>query len=170
MSTDVLWSQDANVIEFERGGDLGEGLRSLGLTRYLAVTASGAASRNAGGRRKCAPRREQVSVSDDARRIRCNNADLLILNGWTGLKLAHWRCVRHAEWVAVPLRFNLPTLCVAAIGGCRWLSGTSARPRVLSLPGSRGTLLCWAQSPASRDRSEGASSRSNSASKASLRN
>ncbi|MBL9163732.1 MAG: hypothetical protein JNL18_13455 [Planctomycetaceae bacterium] len=142
MSTDVLWSQDANVIEFEpRGGDLGEGLRSLGLTRYLAVTASARLAETlvAGG----ALPREQVSVSDDARRIRCNNADLLILNGWTGLKLAHWRCVRHAEWVAVPLRFNLPTLCVAAIGGCRWLSGNFARPRVLSLPGSRGTLLCW---------------------------
>ena len=55
------------------------------MTRYLAVTASSRLAETlvAGG----ALPREQVAVSDDARRIRCNNADVMVLNGWTPLAL-----------------------------------------------------------------------------------
>ena len=142
MANEPLWAADAKIIEIEpRDGELGAGLIRAGFENYLGVVSSPevAAAFEQQNSELCG----KVAANADARRIRCNNADVMVLNGWTPLALANWRNIRHAELIAVPLRIH-PAVGMAWLIAAvqRWF-GHVEPTRVASLPGTGRKLLVW---------------------------
>lgn len=101
------WPTEAKVIEFgPRNGALAEALVRAGF-RYLGVV-----EREPQARRLAAQHERlqpHLVASRDPHRIRQNNADVLILQGGSAAGLHRYRDIRHAQFVACPLR-NGPVL------------------------------------------------------------
>jgi hypothetical protein len=93
------WSANTKFIEFDPpDGCVAAELIQRGLDRYLAVV--GSAGRRAELCNLDASRSRHVAVADGRLPIRQNNADVLILSGRAGWRLARFRDFRHAESVA----------------------------------------------------------------------
>lgn len=125
------WPAAAKVIEFgPRDGAVGEALVAAGF-RYLAVADN---ARVAGRIASSSPRQEPyVAVSREPQKVRQNNADVLVLNGGHAARLRNFREIRHAAFVACPLR-NGPVLLWALLFWCRqFLLGRLAWPRVVRI-------------------------------------
>src|SRR5438034_958530 len=73
-------------------------LRERGFARYLAVVDS--EHERATIARQCPEALRHVAVAPARRKVRENNADVLILSGQTGLAIWRQRNFRHAKYVA----------------------------------------------------------------------
>ena len=102
-----FWPSNSRIIEFGvRDGAVGDQLIAVGF-RYLGVVETDRQAERLGSRH---PRLQQhLSVCRVATRVRQNNADVLILNGGAASHLRRFRDIRHAKYVACPLR-NGPLL------------------------------------------------------------
>jgi hypothetical protein len=134
-SASDCWPQAAKIIEFgPRDEAMGSALVAAGF-RYLAVAetarqAERIASQGTGIR-------PHVLVSRDRQRVRQNNADVLILNGGYAARLRSFRDIRHASFVACPLR-NGPVLLWTLLFWCgQFLLGRLAWPRIVHVGGTR---------------------------------
>ena len=142
MANEPLWAADAKIIEIEpRNGELGAGLIRAGFENYLGVVSSPEVAATL--EQQNSNLSGKVAANADARRIRCNNADVLVLNGWTPLALANWRNIRHAEWIAVPLQIHPAVGMAWLIAAVRRWFGHVEPTRVASLPGTERKLLVW---------------------------
>ncbi|MGD9637077.1 MAG: hypothetical protein AB7G28_23575 [Pirellulales bacterium] len=101
------WPAAAKVIEFSpRNGALGESLLSAGF-RYLGVVSHEPQANRVSAQHE---RLRRHLVTARSRQSICqNNADVLILQGGSAARLRRFRDVRHAQFVACPLR-NGPVL------------------------------------------------------------
>ncbi|MBA4104950.1 MAG: hypothetical protein C0485_04250 [Pirellula sp.] len=142
MANEPLWAADAKIIEIEpRDGELGADLVRAGFENYLAVVSSPevAAAIEQQNSNLCG----KVAANADARRIRRNNADVMVLSGWTPLALAIWRNIRHAEWIAVPLQIHPAVGAAWFIAAVRRLLGHVEPTRIASFPDAERKLLVW---------------------------
>ena len=147
-----LWHRELRIIEIDAAdGALGSCLGSAGYTKYLAV-AHGEQRRRALAKTHAALD-GCVTAATSRRVVRHNNADVLILNGWSGVALGRFRSVRHAQYVALPI-VATPLCWLAVIAGfLQWMVGRLAWPKLVrwrgseeSADGSRlasGTLLVF---------------------------
>src|SRR5689334_10371944 len=112
MRPNDLWPTDAKIIEVgATRPTICQPLIAAGLANYLAVAIS---------KQRCeifsqgrTELRRRVVAAHSRKVIQQNNADVLILSGWSSLALWRIRPVRHAKYVAIRLQ---PTpLCWIAI-------------------------------------------------------
>lgn len=102
-----IWPKTARIIEVGATcGALGRRLIAAGYEKYLAVTAN---------ERRCQIIKDQQPVlrrrtvaAHSRRVVSQNNADVLILSGWSVFELARFRSVRHVKFVAI--KFQLMPL------------------------------------------------------------
>lgn len=131
----TAWPSAAKVIEFgPRDADIGDALRSAGF-RYLGVVPN---SRQA---ERIQPaelqRRQSIAVCRAADAVRQNNADVLILGGGHAARFRSFRDIRHAKFVACPLR-NGPVLLWTLLFWCgQFLLGRLAWPQLVRLGQTR---------------------------------
>jgi hypothetical protein len=89
MANEPLWAADAKIIEIEpRDGELGADLVRAGFDNYLAVVLSPEAA--AAIERQHPNLCGKIASTGNAGSIRRNNADVIVLSGWTSLAFAHW--------------------------------------------------------------------------------
>lgn len=142
MANEPLWAADAKIIEIApRDGELGAELIRAGFENYLGVVSSPeiAAAIECQNPNLCG----KVASNGNAGSIRRNNADVIILSGWTSLAIAHWRSIRHAEWIAAPLRIHPAAAAAWLIGGVRRWLGHVEPARVAPFDGTGRKLLVW---------------------------
>lgn len=98
-----LWPTSSRIIEVgATNGALCQRLVAAGYENYLAVAAS--KQRCETFARQQSSLRRRVVAASSAKVVQQNNADVLILSGWSVLALARMRSVRHANYVAVKLQ------------------------------------------------------------------
>jgi hypothetical protein len=107
-----IWPVDRRIIEIDaQSGAVGISLLAAGYKQFLAVAP------NERVRQQIVARVPQLSsrlaVRPSRQVARQNNADVLVLNGWSALALGLFRVVRHARCVAVPL--DVTPLCWIAV-------------------------------------------------------
>ncbi len=142
MANEPLWAADAKIIEINpRDGELGAELIRAGFENYLGVVSSPEIA--AAIERQKPTLCGKIAAIADARRIRRNNADVIVLSGWTPFAFAHWRSIRHAEWIATPLRFHPAVAAAWFIGVIRHWLGHVESARVTSFDGAERKLLVW---------------------------
>ncbi len=103
-----LWPKTVRIIEVGATcGAIGQRLVTNGYRNYLAVTMS---------RWRCEQiasqfpdLRPRVTRALPLNAVRQNNAEVLVLNGWTSLAVARIRSIRHAQYVA--LKWQPTPLC-----------------------------------------------------------
>jgi hypothetical protein len=103
-----IWPKTARIIEVGATCDaLGRRLIAAGYEKYLAVTAN---------QRRCQIIKDQQPVlrrrtvtAHSRRVVSQNNADVLVLSGWSVFALGRFRSIRHAKYVAI--KFHLMPLC-----------------------------------------------------------
>jgi hypothetical protein len=122
-----IWPSDSRVIEIGApNGALAESLRVAGYAKYLLVVRD--------ERRRCAIGKthpelvDYIAVSRSRYVVRQNNADVLVLHGWSALEAWRWRNVRHARWLA--LTWKASPLCWLAVLIClyQWALGRLGWP------------------------------------------
>jgi hypothetical protein len=125
-----LWPTSSRIIEVgATDGALCSRLVAAGYEKYLAVTAGNQRSETFA--RQQPSLRQRVVAASSGKVVQQNNADVLILSGWSVLALARIRSVRHAKYVALKLQ---PTpLCWFAllIGFAQCLLFRFSRPQLL---------------------------------------
>jgi hypothetical protein len=142
MANEPLWAADAKIIEIEpRDGELGADLVRAGFDNYLAVVLSPEAA--AAIERQHPNLCGKIASTGNAGSIRRNNADVIVLSGWTSLAFAHWRSIRHAEWIATPMTIHPAVAAAWFIGGVRRWLGHVESARVSSFDGTGRKLLAW---------------------------
>jgi hypothetical protein len=129
------WPGDSRIIEFGlRDGSMGELLVAAGF-RYLGVCESAAQATRLAERH---PRLAQhLAVSREPRRVRQNNADVLLLGGSAAAHLRRFRDVRHAKFVACPARNGPLLLWTLLFWIGQFLLGRLAWPRTVRVGKSR---------------------------------
>jgi len=142
MANEPLWASDAKIIEFEpRNGEVGAALIRAGFENYLGMVSSTETA--AAIERQRPVLCDKIASNGAAGRIRRNNADVIVLNGWTSLAFAHWRSVRHAGWITAPLRIHPAVAAAWLIGVVHRCLGNVESARVVSTPLSAQKLLVW---------------------------
>ncbi len=141
MRTTDLWPTSARIIEIGATCDsLGRRLVAAGFGKYLAVAAN---ERRRQVIAKQAPElRHNVVAARSGSAVRLNNADVMILGGWSAFAVARFRSVRHAQYVA--LKFELTPLCWLALlcSLMQCLTFRLAPPRLVNC-GSKGNSGPW---------------------------
>jgi hypothetical protein len=131
MQLDRIWPPDARIIEIDApNGALGQSIRGAGFAKHLIVVVFESRARAIA---KMHPALASgIVVTKAPRVIRQNNADVLILHGWSALRCWQWRNVRHARYVVLP--WTGWPLCwfAALIWLCQWALGRFARPQFVS--------------------------------------
>jgi hypothetical protein len=131
MPPDDIWPADSRVIEFDApNGMLGESLRAAGFANHLIVVRDE-------GRRRAIVRTHpslgsSIALRASARVMRQNNADVLILHGWSALQVRRWRNVRHARYVVLPWTGSPLCWFAVLIWFWQWALGRLAWPRFVS--------------------------------------
>lgn len=142
MANEPLWAADAKIIEIEpRDGALGSDLVRAGFESYLGLLSSPEIA--AAIERQNPNLSGKIASNGNPRSIRRNNADVIVLSGWTPFAFAHWRSIRHAEWIATPLRFHPAVAAACFIGVVRHWLGHVESARVTSFDGAERKLLVW---------------------------
>ena len=136
MRLDQLLTRNLRLIEIDAtGGTLGSLLFSAGYCNYLAIV------QDKRRRRAIAKRHQSLAgcivVSNSRRVIRQNNADVLILNGWSGLSLTRFRYVRHAQFIALPLKATPLCWLAVMLALMQWMARRLSRPAVGQINPSR---------------------------------
>ena len=130
MDIKKYWPLDVRIIEFDPPcGGLGERLLGAGYSRYLAVAPNRSHLMKLA--KRCLRLDSHVAVSRDAKRLRQNNADVLVLHDWLALRTARFRDIRHARYVALPLPLGAAGLLGFAFGLVQFLLGRFALPRIV---------------------------------------
>ncbi|HEX2474213.1 MAG TPA: hypothetical protein VHK01_05685, partial [Lacipirellulaceae bacterium] len=107
-----IWPADSRIIEIGApNGALAESLRAVGYAKHLVVVRDEERRRAIGNAHP--ELADHISVSRSRRVVRQNNADLLILHGWSALEAWRWRNIRHACFVALP--WAVSPLCWFAV-------------------------------------------------------
>lgn len=136
-----LVGADSRVIEITPAdGALGARLVEAGCRHYLAVAGSELhRAQLANGHPAIAGR---VALAGAKKRVQQNNADVLILSGWSSLNVLNFRAVRHAKYVAFPVGVT-PHCCLAMqLATLQVLLRRFALPRMVSIGGRQdGTHL-----------------------------
>ncbi len=129
------WLSDARIIEFGvRDGAVGDHLVAAGF-RYLGVVESDKQVARLAQRH---PRLAQhLTVCRAANRVRQNNADVLLLGGGAAAHLRRFRDIRHAKYVACPLRNGPLSLWTILFWTVQFLLWRIAWPRTRRLAGTR---------------------------------
>jgi hypothetical protein len=135
-----LWHPGLRIIEFgATDGALGEGLSRAGYHQFLAVARSEAVAARLAKRHPGLHSR--LTSARIARAVRQNNGEVLVLNRGSGLHLGRFRSLRHASWIAVPVR-PTPWLIVSVLLGLiQWMLGRITPPLLLTLSDSRGKTV-----------------------------
>jgi hypothetical protein len=130
-----FWPSDARIIEFGlRDGAVGDRLVAAGF-RYLGVVESDEQAARLALRH---PRLTQnLTVCRAPKRVRQNNADVLLLNGGAAAHLRRFRDIRHAKYVACPLRNGPLLLWTILFWTLQFLLWRMAWPRIGRLADSR---------------------------------
>lgn len=116
MQPSELWSPSTVFIETGlRDGRLGLSLLEAGLTNYLGLSSS--AKRVSQVQEQYPELARHITRAPWRRSVEMNNAQVIILSGFTALYLWRYRSLRHAESVAWSLNGNIITL----IGMLGWL-------------------------------------------------
>jgi hypothetical protein len=98
-----LWPTSSRIIEVgATNGALCQRLVAAGYNKYLAVASS--KQRCETFARQQPSLRRRVVAASSAKVVQQNNADVLILSGWSALALSRVRSVRHAKFVALKLQ------------------------------------------------------------------
>jgi hypothetical protein len=102
MDVTELWGSDIRIVEVGAStGLLAERLLAAGFRRQLSIVDSEDQARAIALEY---PRTERfLGVSRRCDRVRQNNADALVLHGWSALRMLRYRDIRHARFVAIPL-------------------------------------------------------------------
>ncbi|MEX2309588.1 MAG: hypothetical protein WD738_18580 [Pirellulales bacterium] len=111
-------------------GALGAKLIAAGYTHYLAVTAN--ERRRDAIVEKLPALAHCLTISRSSQVVRQNNAEVLILNGWSSLHIAWFRSVRHASNVALTLKPSPLCWLAVQLGFILCLLGRFAWPRIVS--------------------------------------
>ena len=126
-----LWPTNARIIEVgATRATLCQRLVAAGYKNYLAVAlaSNGVKSFHTGSRAL----RRRVVAAHSTKVVQQNNADVLILSGWSVLALLRFRSVRHAKYVA--LRVQPTPLCWLAmlLGFVQCLLFRLSPPRIVN--------------------------------------
>jgi hypothetical protein len=131
MPLDDIWPADSRVIEFDApNGTLGGSLRAAGYAKQLIVVRDE-------GRRRAIVRTHplldgSIALSVSRRVVRQNNADVLILHGWSALSVWRWRNFRHARYMVLPWTGSPLCWFAVLIWFWQWALGRLAWPRFVS--------------------------------------
>jgi hypothetical protein len=131
MPLDAIWPADSRLIEIDApNGTLGESLRAAGYAKHLIVVRDER-------RRRAIVRAHplldsSIALSVSSRVVRQNNADVLILHGWSALRVWQWRNVRHAGYVILPWAGSPLCWFAVLIWFWQWALGRLEWPRFVS--------------------------------------
>jgi hypothetical protein len=131
MPLDDICPADSRLIEFDApNGTLAESLRAAGFVNHLIVVCDE-------GLRRAIVRAHpllcsSIALSVSPRVVRQNNADVLILHGWSALQVRRWRNVRHARYVVLPWTGSPLCWFAVLIWFWQWALGRLAWPRFVS--------------------------------------
>ncbi len=134
-----IWHPGLRIIEFGTAeGALGDALVRAGYQHYLAVVGNKRLSEKIGETHLRLQARLALSGPSAVRK---NNAEVLILGGRTALHAIRFRSIRHAHYVALPLRFSvtLPLALLAGLVHC--LFGRLSRPTIVHVNRDDGPAL-----------------------------
>ena len=140
MRSEAILRVDSRIIEIDAvDGILAESLRAAGYAKHLTVVRDERRQRAISDARPDLS--EHIAVSAHRRVVRQNNADVLILHGWSALFAWRWRDIRHARLVALP--WTASPLCWFAvlIWLYQWSLGRLAWPVVVR-PTRVANLTC----------------------------
>jgi hypothetical protein len=135
-----LVGPESRVIEIHpTDGVIGARLAAAGCKHYLAVAKDEQRADALAGAQPSIAHRVAVAGSSNA--VRQNNADVLILSGWSSLHAATFRSCRHAKFVAIPIGVT-PHCCLAMqFASLQVMLGRFALPRVVSVDAAGGPTL-----------------------------
>jgi len=136
-----FWPARTRFVELCVGdGRFGRALRAEGLSRYLGVAKC--PRRNEALARRYPDLAEHLATGHGGRPVRSNNADVLILGGWSTRWLWQFRNVRHAGHVAVPVAAHAGFLLGLLFGLVGVLLGRYRRPQLVRC-GQGHSSRCW---------------------------
>jgi hypothetical protein len=125
------WPAGAKVIEFgARDHGLGESLQAAGF-RYLQVVDSEPQRQRLARQPNCLV--QATVVSRDPQRVRQNNADVLILRGGAASRIARFREIRHARFIACPVANGPLLLWTLLFWWGQFLLGRLTWPRIVDV-------------------------------------
>jgi hypothetical protein len=136
-----LVGTESRVIEINPvDGTLGSRLVAAGCANFLAV------AKNEKRREVIADANptieSRVAVGNSSKVVRQNNAEVLILSGWSSLNVLTFRSCRHAKYVAFPLGLTPHCGLALQFAVLQILLGRFALPRIVSIDATkRGRLL-----------------------------